>query len=74
MATEQQQQNQEEEREIPAGEVAAEMLAEPLLIDHPVNLRRLASNNTSQVAIIGSNLCPIESLDYEYESSSSLSQ
>lgn len=67
MATEQQQnqEEEEEEREIPAVEAAAEMLAEPLLIDHPVNLRRLASNNTSQVAIVGSNLCPIESLDYE---------
>lgn len=24
-------------------------------------------NNTSQIAIIGANVCPIESLDYEYE-------
>lgn len=23
-------------------------------------------NNTSQIAIIGANVCPIESLDYEY--------
>ncbi|KAJ6803983.1 putative chloride channel-like protein CLC-g [Iris pallida] len=44
---------------------------EPLLEDdqqqqhHPVNLRRYASNATSQVAIVGSNVCPIESLDYE---------
>lgn len=29
------------------------------------NLRRYASNTTSQIAIIGSNPCPIESLDYE---------
>ncbi|VFQ77174.1 unnamed protein product [Cuscuta campestris] len=28
-------------------------------------LRRSASNSTSQVAIVGSNVCPIESLDYE---------
>lgn len=30
-------------------------------------LRALASyNSTSQLAIVGANLCPIESLDYEY--------
>lgn len=34
----------------------------PLL---PHSLIRSASNATSQVAIVGSNLCPIESLDYE---------
>lgn len=28
-------------------------------------LRRSATNNTSQVAMVGSNPCPIESLDYE---------
>lgn len=32
----------------------------------PRSIRRFASNTTSQLAIIGSNLCPIESLDYEY--------
>ncbi|KAG0464018.1 hypothetical protein HPP92_020087 [Vanilla planifolia] len=42
-----------------------ESIWEPLLEHRPVNLRRFASNSTSQVAIIGSNLCPIESLDYE---------
>ncbi|CAL9105226.1 putative chloride channel-like protein CLC-g isoform X1 [Musa acuminata AAA Group] len=40
-------------------------LKEPLLEHHPINLRRHAPNNTSQLAIVGSNLCPIESLDYE---------
>ncbi|WOK95081.1 chloride channel-like protein CLC-g isoform X1 [Canna indica] len=40
-------------------------MKEPLLEHHPVNLRRLAPNNTSQLAIVGSNLCPIETLDYE---------
>ncbi|KAM0026330.1 putative CBS domain, chloride channel, voltage gated, chloride channel, core [Helianthus debilis subsp. tardiflorus] len=30
-----------------------------------LRLRRSASNTTSQIAIIGSNPCPIESLDYE---------
>lgn len=34
----------------------------PLL---PLTLRRSASNTTSQLAIVGSNLCPVESLDYE---------
>lgn len=29
-------------------------------------LHRSATNNTSQVAMVGSNPCPIESLDYEY--------
>ncbi|KAK1400061.1 Chloride channel protein [Heracleum sosnowskyi] len=36
--------------------------------DHPTQpllLHRSPSNHTSQVAIVGSNLCPIESLDYE---------
>ncbi|KAG1363970.1 putative chloride channel-like protein CLC-g [Cocos nucifera] len=43
-----------------------EALREPLLEHlHSINLRRHAPNSTSQVAIIGSNLCPIESLDYE---------
>ncbi|KAJ4959244.1 hypothetical protein NE237_026355 [Protea cynaroides] len=34
--------------------------AQPLLEN-----RRFGSNTTSQVAIVGSNICPIESLDYE---------
>ncbi|KAG6474668.1 hypothetical protein ZIOFF_068606 [Zingiber officinale] len=38
---------------------------ERLLDYRSLNLRRHAPNNTSQVAIVGSNLCPIESLDYE---------
>jgi hypothetical protein len=36
-------------------------LREPLLVK---NNNRL--NTTSQVAIVGANVCPIESLDYEY--------
>ncbi|XP_052198806.1 putative chloride channel-like protein CLC-g isoform X3 [Diospyros lotus] len=36
--------------------------SQPLL---PTALRRSASNTTSQVALVGSNLSPIESLDYE---------
>ncbi|KAG6467412.1 putative chloride channel-like protein CLC-g isoform X1 [Zingiber officinale] len=40
-------------------------LKESLLEHLSLNLRRHAPNNTSQVAIVGSNLCPIESLDYE---------
>ncbi|XP_074570041.1 putative chloride channel-like protein CLC-g [Curcuma longa] len=35
------------------------------LEEHHHPIRRFASNTTSQLAIIGSNLCPIESLDYE---------
>lgn len=31
---------------------------------------RRATNSTSQVAIVGSDVCPIESLDYEYEKNS----
>ena len=31
---------------------------------------RHATNSSSQVAIVGSNLCPVESLDYEYDCSS----
>ncbi|KAJ0918255.1 putative CBS domain, chloride channel, voltage gated, chloride channel, core [Helianthus annuus] len=37
-----------------------ESITSPLLL-----LRRSASNTTSQIAIVGSNPCPIESLDYE---------
>ncbi|MQL80861.1 hypothetical protein Taro_013311 [Colocasia esculenta] len=33
--------------------------------ENVLRLRRSARNNTSQLAIIGSNVCPIESLDYE---------
>ncbi|WOK94212.1 chloride channel-like protein CLC-g isoform X1 [Canna indica] len=33
--------------------------------DRAAHVRRCLSNTTSQLAIIGSNLCPIESLDYE---------
>ncbi|KAK1300108.1 putative chloride channel-like protein CLC-g [Acorus calamus] len=42
------------------------ILHEPL-IDHRSrrSLRRSTSNTTSQVAIVGSNVCPVESLDYE---------
>jgi chloride channel 7 len=29
-------------------------------------LRRRGTNTTSQMAIVGANVCPIESLDYEY--------
>ncbi|KAL8507291.1 hypothetical protein ACS0TY_017999 [Phlomoides rotata] len=32
----------------------------------PLRLRRTSSNTTSQVAIVGSNVCPIESFDYDY--------
>ncbi|XP_008801915.2 putative chloride channel-like protein CLC-g isoform X2 [Phoenix dactylifera] len=40
---------------------------EEMLVDeqHRVDLRRSASNTTSQVAIVGAHVCPIESLDYE---------
>ncbi|KAK1324016.1 Chloride channel protein CLC-c [Acorus calamus] len=31
----------------------------------PLLLRRRTLNTTSQIAIVGSNVCPIESLDYE---------
>lgn len=34
-------------------------LKQPLLL-------RKRTNNTSQLAIVGANICPIESLDYEY--------
>ncbi|KAL3532287.1 hypothetical protein ACH5RR_005808 [Cinchona calisaya] len=59
---------------------AAENVQDSLLLSQPLilqerqqqqqeeqhrTLRRSASNTTSQVAIVGSNLCPIESLDYE---------
>ncbi|KAI3443891.1 hypothetical protein Pfo_000556 [Paulownia fortunei] len=43
------------------------VLREPLLSQYqqPLRLRRSQSNTTSQVAIVGSNICPVESLDYE---------
>lgn len=34
-------------------------------LSRPLLLRRKTMNFTSQIAIIGSNVCPIESLDYE---------
>jgi chloride channel 7 len=37
-------------------------LREPLLLSKRIN-------NTSQLAIVGANVCPIESLDYEYDHS-----
>ncbi|CAN6449868.1 unnamed protein product [Victoria cruziana] len=42
-------------------------IREPLLGQHRLKVRRLQSgtNMTSQVAIVGANVCPIESLDYE---------
>ncbi|XP_031109836.1 putative chloride channel-like protein CLC-g isoform X1 [Ipomoea triloba] len=49
----------------PAAEGDMEALTQPLLNHNNNLLRRSASNCTSQVAIVGSNVCPIESLDYE---------
>jgi hypothetical protein len=37
---------------------------------HGPLLRKRTMNTTSQIAIVGSNVCPIESLDYEYAFSS----
>ncbi|KAG1327894.1 Chloride channel protein CLC-c [Cocos nucifera] len=46
--------------------VVAEEEEETLLDEqHRINLLRSASNMTSQVAIVGADVCPIESLDYE---------
>lgn len=45
-----------------AMEEAAEEEQRPL---NRALLHRSATNNTSQVAMVGSNPCPIESLDYE---------
>lgn len=39
-------------------EHSVSMLREPFLV-------RNIKNNTSQIAIVGANTCPIESLDYE---------
>ncbi|RRT48247.1 hypothetical protein B296_00040046 [Ensete ventricosum] len=41
-------------------------IKEPILEHSTIDLRRHAANTTSQVASVGSNLCPIESLDYEH--------
>ena len=38
----------------------------------PPLLRKRAVNTTSQIAIVGANVCPIESLDYEYAALQSL--
>jgi chloride channel 7 len=32
-------------------------------------LRKRSLNTTSQIAVVGANVCPIESLDYEYATS-----
>ncbi|RWR84374.1 putative chloride channel-like protein CLC-g [Cinnamomum micranthum f. kanehirae] len=49
-----------------AAEVAADEEESPLL-DPPdsIQLHRGTSNTTSQVALVGATICPIESLDYE---------
>lgn len=39
-------------------DVDRDMIREPLLLKNRVN-------TTSQIAIVGANICPIESLDYE---------
>ncbi|KAK6135493.1 hypothetical protein DH2020_030746 [Rehmannia glutinosa] len=51
----------------PAVDEESAVLHEPLLAQYQqtLRLRRSQSNTTSQVAIVGSNVCPIESLDYE---------
>lgn len=39
---------------------------DPESLTHPLlNSQRSFINSTSQVAIVGANICPIESLDYE---------
>ncbi|PKU71656.1 hypothetical protein MA16_Dca004498 [Dendrobium catenatum] len=38
--------------------------ADPLLVKH----NRTISKSTSQLALVGSRVCPIESLDFEYSS------
>ena len=35
-------------------------------------LRKRTMNTTSQIAVVGANVCPIESLDYEYAALQSL--
>ena len=42
-----------------------ESLVEPLNYSSSQQLSRL-TNTTSQLALVGVNVCPIESLDYEY--------
>jgi len=39
--------------------------SEPLLRRPLLSSQRSIINSTSQVAIVGANVCPIESLDYE---------
>lgn len=34
-------------------------------MSEPLLLRKRTLNTTSQIAIVGANVCPIESLDYE---------
>ncbi|KAM7263750.1 hypothetical protein ACFE04_001433 [Oxalis oulophora] len=55
------QQHEAEEEEHEEHEVDQESLTSPLLLSS----QRSLINSTSQVAIIGANVCPIESLDYE---------
>lgn len=46
------------------GEGESGNLREPLLL----KMRSSIINNTSQIAVVGANVSPIESLDYEYDS------
>ncbi|KAK4481952.1 hypothetical protein RD792_012865 [Penstemon davidsonii] len=51
---------------LPNGLAAAPAADEELgVLQQPLLLRRSQSNTTSQIAIVGSNPCPIESLDYD---------
>lgn len=36
-----------------------------IAVQEPLLLRKRTMNTTSQIAIVGANVCPIESLDYE---------
>jgi chloride channel 7 len=51
------------------GRSGASSSSSSLSVREPLLLSRRITNNTSQLAIVGANVCSIESLDYEYDHS-----
>jgi hypothetical protein len=58
-----------EENDMERERSGASSSSSSLSVREPLLLSRRITNNTSQLAIVGANVCPIESLDYEYDHS-----
>lgn len=58
----------EERDENVSGSLSAsdDAVSKDSILTEPLLLKNSRMNNTSQLAIVGAKICPIESLDYEY--------